>query len=242
MMRAVEDVLEEIGAGEQPAAARAQQGRPARRARRACAPSTATATRCSSRRRPARASTRCASASTSSSCSQRVARRAAAALRRGRAPRRAARARRRARARGHPRGRARARAARAGRRRALRALRGRPRDVILPVARLRAGARRCRRAPTTATPASTSTPPTARASSPGARCEVGTGIAVAIPAGHAGLVLPRSGLAARHGIALVNAPGLIDAGYRGELRVLLLNTDRERRLRGRRRATASPSC
>jgi dUTP pyrophosphatase len=57
---------------------------------------------------------------------------------------------------------------------------------------------------------------------------VGTGIAVAIPAGHAGLVLPRSGLAARHGISVVNAPGLIDAGYRGELRVLLLNTDRER--------------
>jgi dUTP diphosphatase len=62
---------------------------------------------------------------------------------------------------------------------------------------------------------------------PGERTSVGTGIAVAIPAGHAGLVLPRSGLAARHGIALVNAPGLIDAGYRGELRVLLLNTDSE---------------
>ncbi|MEX1142365.1 MAG: dUTP diphosphatase [Thermoleophilaceae bacterium] len=62
---------------------------------------------------------------------------------------------------------------------------------------------------------------------PGDRASVGTGIAVAIPEGHAGLVLPRSGLAARHGIALVNAPGLIDAGYRGEVRVLLLNTDRE---------------
>ena len=61
---------------------------------------------------------------------------------------------------------------------------------------------------------------------PGERASVGTGIAVAIPQGHAGLVLPRSGLALRHGIALVNAPGLIDAGYRGELRVLLLNTDR----------------
>ena len=60
---------------------------------------------------------------------------------------------------------------------------------------------------------------------PGARASVGTGIAVAIPDGHAGLVLPRSGLAHRHGIALVNAPGLIDAGYRGEVRVLLLNTD-----------------
>lgn len=62
---------------------------------------------------------------------------------------------------------------------------------------------------------------------PGARASVGTGLAVAIPDGFAGLVLPRSGLAARHGIALVNAPGLIDAGYRGEVRVLLLNTDRQ---------------
>lgn len=61
---------------------------------------------------------------------------------------------------------------------------------------------------------------------PGERASVRTGIAIEIPGGHAGLVLPRSGLAARHGIALVNAPGLIDAGYRGELRVLLLNTDR----------------
>jgi dUTP pyrophosphatase len=62
---------------------------------------------------------------------------------------------------------------------------------------------------------------------PGERTSVGTGVAVAIPNGHAGLVLPRSGLAARHGISLVNAPGLIDAGYRGEVRVLLLNTDRD---------------
>ncbi len=61
---------------------------------------------------------------------------------------------------------------------------------------------------------------------PGERKSVGTGIAIEIPLGQAGLVLPRSGLAARHGIALVNAPGLIDAGYRGEIRVLLLNTDR----------------
>ncbi len=60
---------------------------------------------------------------------------------------------------------------------------------------------------------------------PGERAAVGTGIAVEIPDGQAGLVLPRSGLAARSGIALVNAPGLIDAGYRGEIRVLLLNTD-----------------
>lgn len=61
---------------------------------------------------------------------------------------------------------------------------------------------------------------------PGERASLRTGIAVEIPEGHAGLVLPRSGLAVRHGIALVNAPGLIDAGYRGELQVLLLNTDR----------------
>ena len=61
---------------------------------------------------------------------------------------------------------------------------------------------------------------------PGERATIGTGVAVAIPEGHAGLVLPRSGLAMRYGIALVNAPGLIDSGYRGELRVLLLNTDR----------------
>jgi dUTP pyrophosphatase len=62
---------------------------------------------------------------------------------------------------------------------------------------------------------------------PGERASVGTGIAIELPKRHAGLVLPRSGLALRHGIALVNAPGLIDAGYRGEVRVLLLNTDRE---------------
>lgn len=61
---------------------------------------------------------------------------------------------------------------------------------------------------------------------PGERASVGTGVAIEIPDGFAGLVLPRSGLAARHGIALVNAPGLIDSGYRGEVRVLLLNTDR----------------
>lgn len=63
---------------------------------------------------------------------------------------------------------------------------------------------------------------------PGRRGMVATGLAVAIPAGHAGFVQPRSGLAANHGIAVVNSPGLIDAGYRGELRVVLLNTDPER--------------
>lgn len=60
---------------------------------------------------------------------------------------------------------------------------------------------------------------------PGERWSIGTGVAVEIPEGHAGLVLPRSGLARDSGIALVNSPGLIDAGYRGEIRVLLLNTD-----------------
>ena len=60
---------------------------------------------------------------------------------------------------------------------------------------------------------------------PGARALVGTGIAVAIPAGHAGLVTPRSGLAAEHGITIVNTPGLVDSGYRGELRVILHNSD-----------------
>lgn len=64
---------------------------------------------------------------------------------------------------------------------------------------------------------------------PGERTAVRTGIAIELPAGHAGLVLARSGLAARHGIAVVNAPGLIDSGYRGELLVLLLNTDRAER-------------
>jgi dUTP pyrophosphatase len=62
---------------------------------------------------------------------------------------------------------------------------------------------------------------------PGERRTVATGLAVAIPAGHAGFVQPRSGLASRHGITVVNAPGLIDAGYRGELKVVLLNTDRD---------------
>jgi dUTP pyrophosphatase len=60
---------------------------------------------------------------------------------------------------------------------------------------------------------------------PGERAVVGTGIAVAIPDGHAGFVVPRSGLAARHGIGIVNAPGLVDSGYRGEVRVVLVNHD-----------------
>ncbi|HET7856582.1 MAG TPA: dUTP diphosphatase [Gaiellaceae bacterium] len=61
---------------------------------------------------------------------------------------------------------------------------------------------------------------------PGERAVVGTGLAVEIPEGFAGFVQPRSGLAARHGITIVNSPGLIDAGYRGEVMVILLNTDR----------------
>jgi dUTP pyrophosphatase len=60
---------------------------------------------------------------------------------------------------------------------------------------------------------------------PGQRVSVGTGLSVAIPQGLAGLVVPRSGLALKHGISLANAPGVIDSGYRGEVRVLLLNTD-----------------
>lgn len=62
---------------------------------------------------------------------------------------------------------------------------------------------------------------------PGERALVPTGLAVAIPEGYAGFVQPRSGLAAKHGIAVVNSPGLVDSGYRGELKVVLLNTDRE---------------
>ena len=65
---------------------------------------------------------------------------------------------------------------------------------------------------------------------PGERAAVRTGIAVAIPRGCAGFVLPRSGLALRHGLSLVNTPGLIDAGYRGEIRVVLINHDRSARV------------
>lgn len=60
---------------------------------------------------------------------------------------------------------------------------------------------------------------------PGERATIGTGVAIALPAGYAAFVLPRSGLAARHGITVLNAPGTVDAGYRGEIRVTLLNTD-----------------
>ena len=64
---------------------------------------------------------------------------------------------------------------------------------------------------------------------PGERALIGTGLAVAIPEGHAGFVQPRSGLAAKHGITIVNAPGLVDSGYRGEVKVVLLNTDARER-------------
>jgi len=60
---------------------------------------------------------------------------------------------------------------------------------------------------------------------PGQRATVGTGVAIALPDGYAAFVMPRSGLAAKHGITIVNAPGTVDAGYRGEIRVTLLNTD-----------------
>jgi dUTP pyrophosphatase len=62
---------------------------------------------------------------------------------------------------------------------------------------------------------------------PGERAVVGTGLSVAVPDGHAGFVQPRSGLAAKHGITIVNAPGLVDSGYRGEVKVVLLNTGDE---------------
>lgn len=62
---------------------------------------------------------------------------------------------------------------------------------------------------------------------PGQRAMVPTGVSLALPEGYAALVVPRSGLAARHGISIVNTPGIIDAGYRGEIKVMLLNTDRE---------------
>lgn len=62
---------------------------------------------------------------------------------------------------------------------------------------------------------------------PGARAVVATGIAVEIPEGYAGFVQPRSGLAARHGVGVLNSPGLIDSGYRGEIKIVLINTDRD---------------
>jgi dUTP pyrophosphatase len=69
---------------------------------------------------------------------------------------------------------------------------------------------------------------------PGQRAVVGTGVAIALPDGYAAFVHPRSGLAAEHGVTIVNAPGTVDAGYRGEIKVIVLNTDGERPVRLRR--------
>lgn len=69
---------------------------------------------------------------------------------------------------------------------------------------------------------------------PGQRVVVGTGVCIALPAGYAGFVHPRSGLAARHGVTIVNAPGTVDAGYRGEIKVILLNTDTQHPVHFRR--------
>ncbi|GIH90694.1 dUTP diphosphatase [Planobispora siamensis] len=69
---------------------------------------------------------------------------------------------------------------------------------------------------------------------PGERASVGTGVAIALPDGYAAFVHPRSGLAVKHGVTLVNAPGTVDAGYRGEIRVTLINTDAKEAVRLRR--------
>jgi len=69
---------------------------------------------------------------------------------------------------------------------------------------------------------------------PGQRAVVGTGVAIALPAGYAAFVHPRSGLAAEHGVTIVNAPGTVDAGYRGEIKVIVLNTDAEHAVQLRR--------
>src|SRR5215471_7115895 len=69
---------------------------------------------------------------------------------------------------------------------------------------------------------------------PGQRAVVGTGVCIALPDGYAGFVHPRSGLAARHGVTIVNAPGTVDAGYRGEIKVILLNTDSQHPVRFQR--------
>ncbi|WP_449280351.1 dUTP diphosphatase [Leucobacter sp.] len=66
---------------------------------------------------------------------------------------------------------------------------------------------------------------------PGERALIGTGVSIALPEGYAAFVVPRSGLAAKHGITVLNTPGTVDAGYRGEVKVTLLNTDRERSFR-----------
>ena len=84
-------------------------------------------------------------------------------------------------------------------------------------------------------------PPSPSCSSPGERATVGTGVRSRCPTGYVAFVVPRSGLAAKHGITIVNTPGTVDAGYRGEIKVTLLNTDAARAVRRSRRATGSPS-
>ena len=162
-------------------------------------------------------------------------------VRRGRAARRAVRARRADRgARGHGGGRLHPRSAAASRPRALRAVLDR-RGGAEARARLTSSCRSAGCAPTRCFPtrayagdAGLDLAACERVVlAPGERATVGTGVAVAIPAGYAGYVQPRSGLAEKHGITIVNTPGLVDSGYRGELRIILLNTDRERRVRGR---------
>ena len=227
MLAAVDDVLAETGAGETPAPARAQQGRPARRRAppRAVVPLPAGGPGLGAP--PARASTSCARRSRRASSRRLRPMELLLPYGEGGDAVRAARPRRRARARRHRRGRARPGAGAGFRGPALRALldeRRRPR-VTLRFRRLSAAAR----PPAQAHEGDAGYDLHAAEAvtiAPGERASVATGIAVAIPAGQAGLVVPRSGLAARHGISVVNAPGLIDSGYRGEVRVLLLNTDR----------------
>ena len=233
MLDAVDSVLAETGAGERPAAARAQQDRPRRRRAppRALVPLPAGGPGVRRDRGGARGAAR---GDRGALPRHPAADGAAAALRRGRHAVRAARAGGRARAHRHRRG--------GARQRARPRRRGRPLRALLDE-RAHAGVTlRFRRLSADARPPAQSHEGDAGYDlhaaeavtiGPGERASVGTGIAVAIPAGQAGLVVPRSGLAARHGISVVNAPGLIDAGYRGELRVLLLNTDRGRAIRRR---------
>ena len=84
------------------------------------------------------------------------------------------------------------------------------------------------------TPAATCSRPPTSTWRPGQRAIVGTGVCIALPDGYAAFVHPRSGLAARHGVTIVNAPGTVDAGYRGEIKVILLNTDAEHPVQFRR--------
>ena len=227
MLAAVDTVLEEIGAGENPRllvlnkADLIDAGSPRGAAAPApgCRPDLR---RGGHRARPA------ARADRGRVRAPDAADRAADALCRGRSSRRAARHRRRPRAHRHARRRPRQGARACADRRALLALRGQRRrvGVKLPVRRVDPAAVLPVRAHADDAGLDLCSVE-ALTIDPGRRAQVRTGLAVEIPSGYAGLVLPRSGLAARHGISLVNAPGLIDAGYRGELHVLLLNTDRE---------------